>query len=86
MSRAKDIRKRIENVIETIAGYPVKNLSYNEKRDYIGGHVKDPRKGNPLINNGFVGCSWFPNGDALPKLTKFGSKKPRPDLKLKIND
>lgn len=79
-----EIKHIVDTTVETCANYPVKNLVYNVKRDYISGFVKDPIHCNPTVHDGFRGCAWFPSGVALPKLTKFGSKKPRPDLKLKI--
>lgn len=83
--KEEDIKHIIETTVETCANYPVKDLVYRVKRDYISGFVKDPTKCNPKVNDGFTGCAWYPSGRALPKLTKFGmSKKTRPDLDLKI--
>ena len=81
----EEIKHILETTIETMGGYPVKALVYNGgTRNYISGLVQDPIKGNPLAHDGFRGCAWYSDGVAMPKNTKFGVKKPRPDLKLKI--
>lgn len=77
----EDLDKTLEKTTETVEGYPVKDLvNHKGLRKYIGGLVKDPIYGKPQLHNGFVGCSWFQNGDAMAK----GYGKPRKDLKLKF--
>lgn len=78
-----DIEHLVETTVETVKGYPVKNLVLHEKRKYIGGHIKLPNKGNPLIHNGYIGMSWFLDGEAMPQYSKFGTRKTKGDLKLK---
>lgn len=82
MVNEDELEERLKGVSETIEGYEVKDLVFHNKglRKYIGGLVKDPIYGRP-IRDGWVGCSWYVNGEAMAQ----GYKKPRKDFDLKFN-
>ena len=81
--KIENLDEVLENTVETVAGYPVKDLvNHKGQRKYIGGLVKDPIYGRPHFNDGFIGCSWHQDGEAMGK----GDKKPRKDLALKFGE
>ena len=67
----------INDITETIEGYPVKNLRWNQLENMIVGQVKDPIFGNPKLHDGYVTSKWRKNGSCL-------REKNRPEMKLKI--
>lgn len=69
----------IENIKETVEGYPVKNLKWNQMDNIIVGQVKCPVLGRETFNEGFIVCQWRLNGWATNKF------KGRKDLKLKLS-
>jgi hypothetical protein len=72
------IEELLPTIIETIEGYPVRNLKWNKLDNIIVGQVKDPILGESRLE-GYVVCQWRSNGTATNKF------KGREDLKLKIN-
>lgn len=76
--------------MESLGLVPLRNFGIVDKnlvnhkgaRKYIGGLVKDPVYGRPHFNDGYMGCSWHQNGEAMGK----GDKKPRKDLQLKFDE
>ena len=68
----------INNITETLGGYPIRDLKWNARDNIIVGFVKDPIWGKEGIRNGFISCTWRKNGSCL-------KDKNRLDLRLKIN-
>jgi len=69
----------IKNITETIEGYPVRNLKWNQLDNIIVGQVKDPTIGNPKILDGYITCQWRRNGKPTNKF------KGCEELTLKMN-
>ena len=67
----------LNNITETVEGYPVKGLRWLPVDNIIVGLVKCPIWGNDKLHNGFVSCKWRKNGACV-------KDKDRKDLKLKI--
>lgn len=73
----KDI---LDKIVETVEGYPVKELSWLERDNVIRGRVKCPVQGNPNLHDGYVVCVWRRSGTVIPR---YGGKD-RQYLNLKI--
>ncbi len=67
----------LNNITETVDGYPVKDLRWLPVDNIIVGLVKCPIWGNDKLHDGFVSCKWRKNGACV-------KDKDRKDLKLKI--
>ena len=68
----------INNITETIEGYPIKNLKWNQLDNIIVGMVKCPIIGNENLHEGYIICQWRKNGSATNRF------KGREDLYLKL--
>jgi hypothetical protein len=67
----------IKTITQTVEGYPVKNLKFNQLDNIIVGQVKCPVIGRPELHDGYVTLTWRRNGTCI-------KIKDRPDLKLDI--
>ena len=67
----------IKTITQTVEGYPVKNLKFNQLDNIIVGQVKCPVIGRPELHDGYVTLTWRRNGTCI-------KVKDRPDLKLDI--
>ncbi len=67
-----------KEITETVDGTLVKNLVWKETDNIIVGLVKDELRGNPNINDGYVGGQWRKNG------TPTNSIQGRNELRLKF--
>ena len=72
-------KEQLNIIIETVEGYPVKNLKWLPTDNIITGLVKCPVLGNPNIHEGFISGMWRKSG--LPTNRIKGMK----ELTLKIN-
>lgn len=68
----------LKHIQETIEGYPVKNLKWNEMDNIIVGMVKEPY-GNIKVHDGYVCVQWKRNGYPTNR------NKGRKDLILKMD-
>ena len=68
----------IENITQTVEGYPVKDLSYKPVDNIITGRVQCPVTGKPSLHDGYVTCVWNYKGSPLDR---YGGKDRR-DLAL----
>jgi hypothetical protein len=68
----------INTIKETIEGYPVKNLKWNQLDNILVGMVQCPLFGRDNLHDGYIVCQWRKNGSATNRF------KGREDLKLKI--
>ena len=69
----------INTITQTVEGYPVKNLKWNQLDNILVGQVKCPITGRENLHDGYVVCQWRKNGSATNKY------KGREDLKLLID-
>ena len=69
----------IKNITETVEGYPVKNLKWNQLDNIIIGQVKDPIIGNPKHLDGYITVQWRKTGKPTNHF------KGRDDLVLNMN-
>lgn len=53
---------QLNKITQTIEGYPVKSLKWNERDNIIVGMVKDPIFGKPSLHDGFIIVQWKRNG------------------------
>jgi hypothetical protein len=67
----------LDKIIETVNGYPVKDLRWLPTDNIIVGLVKCPIWGRESLHNGYVSCKWRKNGVCV-------KDKNRMDLNLKI--
>lgn len=67
----------IKTITQTIEGYPVKNLKFNQLDNIIVGQVLCPVIGRDNLHDGYVTLTWRKNGTCI-------KEKNRPDLKLLI--
>ena len=67
----------VKTITQTVEGYPIKNIKWNERDNLIVGQVKCPIIGNPKLHDGYVTLTWRKNGTCI-------REKNRPDLKLLI--
>jgi hypothetical protein len=70
----------IKDITETVEGYPVKNLKWNELDNILVGMVKCPLFGRDNLHEGYVVMTWRKNGSLT---SKYGGSN-RKDLYLKI--
>lgn len=77
MNTAEEITQALENVTQTVEGYPVKNLTWLPNDNVIRGQVKDPNV-NSKIHDGYIIATWRKNGTLM---AKWGGNT-RPDLYL----
>lgn len=68
----------IENIKETVEGYPVKDLRWLPLDNIIVGLVKDPLYGKPTLRDGFVSAQWNKFGKPIKQ------NKGREELKLNL--
>ena len=68
----------IKDIKETIEGYPVKNLKWNQLDNILVGMVKCPIFGRENLHGGFIICQWRKNGCPT------NNYKGQEHLKLKI--
>lgn len=67
----------LKEIKETVEGYEVKDLKWNELDNIIVGMVKEPYS-NPKVHEGFVCVQWKRNGSPTNR------NKGRKDLYLKM--
>lgn len=72
-------KEQLNIIIETIEGYPVKNLTWRPTDNIITGLVRCPVFGNPNVHEGFVSGMWRKNGTPTNRI------KGMIELTLKIN-
>lgn len=72
---------QLKSIINTIEGYPVKDLRWKPLDNIIVGLVKCPITGRDNLNDGYVSCTWKKNGSVT---LKFGGYN-RKDLYLKTS-
>lgn len=52
-------------ITSTEAGYPIKDLKWNQRDNIFVGLVKDPLYGRPDLYDGFVSVQWNKQGKPL---------------------
>lgn len=67
----------LNNITQTVEGYPVKDLRWLPVDNIIVGLVKCPIWGNDNLHGGYVSCKWRKNGACI-------KDKERKDLYLKM--
>lgn len=67
----------IKNITQTVEGYPVKNLKFNQLDNILVGQVLCPIIGKLNLHGGYITLTWRRNGSCI-------KEKNRPDLKLEI--
>jgi len=72
-------KEQLNTIIETIEGYPVKNLAWRPTDNIITGLVQCPVLGNPNLHDGYVSGAWRKSG------TPTNHIKGMIELTLKIN-
>ena len=72
-------KEQLNIIIETIEGYPVKNLAWRPTDNIITGLVQYPTLGNPNLHDGYVSGAWRKNGTPTNRI------KGMIELTLKIN-
>jgi hypothetical protein len=70
----------LDSIVETVEGYPVKDLAWLKQDNVIRGRVKCPVQGRENLHEGYVVCVWRKNGTVIPR---YGGKD-RDYLNLKI--
>lgn len=73
------IEELLPHIKQTVEGYEVRNLKWNQRDNIIVGQVKDPILGNEKRLEGYIVAQWRANGFATNLF------KGREDLKLLIN-
>ena len=68
----------LENINETVSGYPVKDLRWKPIDNIIVGKVKCPILGKEHIHDGYVTGTWRKNGSPINSIHGMS------DLRLKI--
>jgi len=81
MNTAEEIAKALQNVTQTVEGYPVKNLTWLPNDNVIRGQVKCPVVGKPNLHDGYIIVTWRKNGTLMGK---WGGNT-RPDLYLDLS-
>jgi len=69
----------LNEITQTLGGYPIKNLRYKERDNLYVGLVEDPICGKPELHNGYVVVVWRRNGKVDPR---YGSG--RTDLEIDV--
>lgn len=69
----------LNRITQTVEGYPIRNLKWNQLDNILVGQVKCPLIGREDFNEGFITAQWRKNGSATNKF------KGREDLKLLID-
>ena len=72
--------ENLHTITHTVDGYPIKDLTWIPRDGLLRGLVKDPIRGRETLHNGYIGCTWKPNGSLT---TKYGGTS-RTDLYLTI--
>ena len=67
----------LNTITQTVEGYPVKNIKFNQLDNIIVGQVLCPIIGKPNLHEGYITLTWRRNGLCI-------KEKNRPDLKLEI--
>jgi hypothetical protein len=70
----------LEQITETIEGYPVKELAWLKRDNVIRGRVKDPVTGRDSLHDGYVTILWNNKGKVI---NRYGGSK-RSDLSIEI--
>jgi len=71
--------ENLNKITETLGGYPIKDLRYNQRDNVFVGRVQDPICGRPTLHEGYVVVVWRKNGKVEPR---YG--KDRTDLEIDI--
>ena len=69
----------LKDISQTVSGYPVRSLKWNQLDNIIVGQVKHPDFGREHIHDGYITVQWRKNGIPTNKY------KGVEDLKLHIN-
>ena len=72
----------LDKIVETVEGYPVKELAWLKQDNVIRGRVKCPVQGREDLHGGYVTCVWRASGSVIQR---YGGSK-RTDLYLKIDN
>lgn len=74
------MQDQLNNIKETVAGFPVKGLRWNPVETIFAGLVKCPVWGRPELHDGYIAVTWRKNGSLT---NKFGGSS-RKDLYLNL--
>lgn len=55
----------VKTITQTVEGYPIKNIKWNERDNLIVGQVKCPIIGNPKLHDGYVTVQWNKRGKPI---------------------